>query len=350
LSSTVSIASTGRAADSEDTALRAALVNLLATHRLPTTFVLSRLPGGANNRVYQLDAADCRLLLKVYFRHPRDPRDRLAAEAAFLGFAWKQGIRCVPEPLAFDPETGLGLMAFVEGRKLDAAAVGESDIRQAADFLVALNRHRAASDAARLPTASEACFSLADHLSLVEQRLRRIETRPFETADGVQSELRSVWDQVRAWISNRVVLLGLSLDAQLEPLERFISPSDFGYHNALAAADGRLRFLDFEYAGWDDPAKTICDFFCQPSISAPRCYFDTFVNRLRPLLDDSGYVHDRVRLLMPAIQVKWCCIMLNRLLPEGTARREFANAIVPVDLVAIRQKMAQVLDWLEDNR
>ena len=34
----------------------------------------------------------------------------------------------------------------------------------------------------------------------------------------------------------------------------------------LAGRDGRLWFIDFEYAGWDDPAKTVCDFFCQPGL------------------------------------------------------------------------------------
>ena len=27
-------------------------------------------------------------------------------------------------------------------------------------------------------------------------------------------------------------------------------------------------FIDFEYAGWDDPSKLICDFFCQPAVKA----------------------------------------------------------------------------------
>ena len=45
----------------------------------------------------------------------------------------------------------------------------------------------------------------------------------------------------------------------------------------LAASDKKLRFLDFEYAGWDDPAKLIGDFFCQPAIPAPHSEFERFV-------------------------------------------------------------------------
>ena len=48
---------------------------------------------------------------------------------------------------------------------------------------------------------------------------------------------------------------------ELEEDEKIISPSDFGLHNAKLGEDGKLAFFDFEYAGWDDPAKTIADFF-----------------------------------------------------------------------------------------
>jgi len=46
--------------------------------------------------------------------------------------------------------------------------------------------------------------------------------------------------------------------------ETCLSPSDFGFHNALVDPSGALSFLDFEYAGRDDPAKPVSDFFCQP--------------------------------------------------------------------------------------
>ena len=41
--------------------------------------------------------------------------------------------------------------------------------------------------------------------------------------------------------------------------QRALSPSDFGLHNALRGQDGQLRFVDFEYFGWDDPVKLVSD-------------------------------------------------------------------------------------------
>ena len=59
--------------------------------------------------------------------------------------------------------------------------------------------------------------------------------------------------------------------------EKSLSPSDFGFHNMLIDKNGRLRFIDFEYAGWDDPAKIICDFFCQPKFPVPMNWMDSFI-------------------------------------------------------------------------
>src|SRR5690606_1492036 len=49
-------------------------------------------------------------------------------------------------------------------------------------------------------------------------------------------------------------------EKELAPRFRLLSPSDFGFHNMLRRDDGSLAFIDFEYFGWDDPAKLAADF------------------------------------------------------------------------------------------
>src|SRR5262245_22602707 len=86
------------------------------------------LAGGANNRVARLNAQTGSYLLKSYFRHPDDPRDRLGAESGFSNFAWNQGVRCIPKPIAHDAGAGLGLFEFVPGERPTAA--GSSEVEQ----------------------------------------------------------------------------------------------------------------------------------------------------------------------------------------------------------------------------
>ena len=288
---------------------------------------LSRLAGGKNNQVYRVDTEDgAPLVLKRYFSDPRDGRDRLSAEWSFLERAWRDGVRAIPQPLARDADAQAALYSFVAGRKLGA---GELELKAgyidaATDFVLAINVRRHAD----LPAASDACFSISDHLELVERRLLRLaalDTQAPHAAEAqrlVFTKLRPSWDGVRERAVREAFALGLDLHHALSEAECFLSPSDFGFHNALAADDGRLVFLDFEYAGRDDPAKLVVDFFCQPEVPVPMSYLDRFVTRLLP--DEAAQA--RCRLLFDVARVKWACILLNDFLPVGAARRAFADA------------------------
>jgi hypothetical protein len=86
-----------------------------------------------------------------------------------------------------------------------------------------------------------------------------------------------------------------------------------------------LRFIDFEYAGWDDPAKTVCDFLCQPAVPVPGHSADPFARALVSDLSDPDWHLRRIGLLRDVYRVKWCCILLNDFLPAGRQRRLFAQ-------------------------
>jgi hypothetical protein len=120
--------------------------------------------------------------------------------------------------------------------------------------------------------------------------------------------------------------IGVALHTELSRRDRCISPSDFGFHNALVDPEGHLRFIDFEYAGWDDPAKMVCDFFCQPAVPVPMDFYDKLVESVVSGLDRPDEHSQRISLLMPVYRVKWCCIMLNDFLPWGGDRRRFTRS------------------------
>ena len=288
---------------------------------------LSRLAGGKNNQVYRVDTeGGVPLLLKRYFSDPRDARDRLSAEWNFLERVWQDGVRAIPQPLAKDADARAALHGFVAGRKLDAGELENRHIDAAADFILAINAKRHAE----LDAASDACFSVSDHLELVERRLLRLAALDPEVPHAADAQrlvftaLRPTWDGVRERALRETFALGLDLHRGLSEAECCLSPSDFGFHNALAADDGRLVFLDFEYAGRDDPAKLVVDFFCQPQVPVPPTCRNRFVARLAALpLDEAAQA--RCRILLDVARVKWACILLNEFLPIGAARRAFAD-------------------------
>lgn len=284
--------------------------------------------GGGNNRVFRIDATGSSVLLKQYFRHPDDPRDRLAAEWAFATYAWNKGVPRVPRPLACDAEAGLALFEFLPGRVLRPGEVTHAHVLQAAGFVEHLNADRLPAGAADLGPASEACFSLGEHVERVDVRVARLQTievtNEIEAAAArfVSEELSRRWNILRAPVLEAAQR---NTGGLLAESSRIVSPSDFGFHNAMCDDEGRLRFFDFEYAGWDDPAKLVCDFFCQVKVPAPRASLPAFAQAIGGLVDDSAALQERVHRLLPVYAVKWCCIVLNEFVPTSAARREFSS-------------------------
>jgi hypothetical protein len=83
--------------------------------------------------------------------------------------------------------------------------------------------------------------------------------------------------------------------------------------------------VDFEYSGWDDPAKSIADFANQPDMLLDAQLGDLFRDHALSLFPDPDSLAVRLALLTPLYQVKWACICLNEFLPAGSARRAFTG-------------------------
>lgn len=227
---------------------------------------LAPIPGGSNNRVFRVDSDSGSFLVKWYFTAADDPRNRLQAEWQFADFAWRHGVRGLPEPVAYDEKRGIAVFEFLFGRRLAATDANREHVQAALDFLLEVNRHRDSPDARSLPNASESCFSIAEHLDCIRCRVEQLQAATAIEAISLAARdffhlLVKSTRQVEAAIRKQLTERQRSISGTLTQDERIISPSDFGFHNAFANPDGRLRFFDFEYSGWDDPAKLVCDFF-----------------------------------------------------------------------------------------
>ena len=308
-----------------------AIARLLRSVERDDQFETRRISGGRNNQVFRIDVGSESLLAKKYFVHPDDPRDRLGSEFSFSQFAWSHGIDCIPEPLACDIDQRIGLYEFVTGSQIGPAEVGESQVAAACEFFRKLNDCRTLEGADQLPLASEANFSIHEHLECVDRRMDKLDgigevsKAHAEAIELYRQQLLPGWRGIRGVVRQRAVHLGLALNEPLERMHRCLSPSDFGFHNALIDQRDNVRFYDFEYAGWDDPAKTVCDFFCQVEVPVPPVFIRQFIESIRSLFPDPRQLEHRIGLLRPVYQMKWCCILLNDLLPVGADRRRFGG-------------------------
>lgn len=314
-----------------------------------------RLSGGRNNRVYRVTGRDKTVALKWYFRHAEDQRDRLSSEYVFYEYAIESGVSCVAEPLCKDGHSHFAVYSWLEGQRVAPDDVTSDHVEQAVEFIRALNDHRKRSFPEFLPVASEACFSIREHIDCVSARVGRLDTIPPDSANHRDAQefaqcviapaLAPAVTRLQKWAR----AANVDLSAPLATNQRCVSPSDFGFHNALIAEDGCLKFFDFEYAGWDDPAKLLCDFYCQPEVPAPRETWQALADLTAELAGDTELERQRQGLLFPLYQVKWCCILLNEFVATSSDRRKFSGQ-QPTDLTSQLEKAKRLADQLRKAR
>jgi hypothetical protein len=327
-----------------DAALTGSLATLLTKHGCDAEPLrIEPWAVGGNNRLFFVTGGASKMVAKWYYADPTDRRDRLLAEWSFINYARNAGIGCVPRPIARDPANRLALYEFVEGRKLSTKEIGDAELKQAVSFFRRLNEPALLARARKLPTASEACFSIAEHFALVDSRLGRLKKLVPESETEHQmsllvSDIHQEWERHKTKIESNLPDNSLALDEPLAPQDRCISPSDFGFHNALSRTDGELCFLDFEYAGWDDPAKMVADFFYQPAVPIDPAHFEYFLHAAFGGSARAELMKWRARLLRPMFGIKWCCILLNIFITELASRMRFANP----DLDAAQRKRQQL--------
>ena len=299
---------------------------------------------GGNSRIYRIETADgSHLALKWYFRDEQDNRDRLDVEFRALQFLSAHGIESVPRPVAANPTAGIGIYELIEGEPALAGAIGVGDIVAALAFAGQLRDLSREPDTDALPTASEACFCLRDVEANLEHRAACLGRASVDT--DAERALRRFFDDelyptMRATIersADQLLRAGIAVDVALGTEFRTLSPSDFGFHNAIRR-NGSLVFVDFEYFGWDDPAKLLCDFLLHPAmpLSEP---LKKQVTRgvLRDFRHDPG-LPVRVAAFYPLFALKWCLIVLNEFLPDQLRRRRFAaEPLANVHEVQMRQ-------------
>jgi hypothetical protein len=270
---------------------------------------------GGNNRVHRIETPGGDFCLKVYPKSALDLRDRLGAEYGALCFLARHGIACVPKVIASDPSLNFTLFEWIDGVPVDYPSSAEIDA--ALSFTVQLLELRPADGAADLPLASEACLSGAELTRQIEERAAALEQLKHEKdlQAFLKDSFRPDFARCLRSLKNDDGLAGEFFLADLPSRLRCLNPSDFGYHNALRTEHG-LVFIDFEYFGWDDPAKLAADFILHPGREIPKQEGARFVRALSEVLREDKAFLERFARHFPLYVLRWCLILLNSFVPE----------------------------------
>jgi aminoglycoside phosphotransferase (APT) family kinase protein len=278
---------------------------------------LDAVGGGGNNRVYRAVAGGVTYALKSYPPQGADVRDRLAHEFGALTFMNERLGGAVPRPFGADRERGFALYEWIAGTRIARREPG--DVPAAVSFAAALHGFRDDPAAAGLPPAAEAVFGNAGLIGQLDARFGRLRA----VAGGEPELARFLVDRVEP-AYERLRRPAASF-AELPPGRRTLSPSDFGFHNAIRRLDGRIAFIDFEYFGWDDPVKLVADFCWHPGMALDAPERELFTAEMSAVYAADDAFAARLAAYLPLIGLRWIAIVLNEFLPDVWERRVFAG-------------------------
>lgn len=271
---------------------------------------LVRLQGGINNHVYR--CGDRRFwVIKGYA--PLEPglRDRMQAEVEFLRYAAHAAPSFTPELIHEDLSRRCVVLEHLKGEEFpEGVSPPPEAVDAAVLFFRCLNEDHSAARQAIGLDASEGFLSLTEHLDNIEQRILKM------GCDHLSSEIKQKAELLFCSLQKEFEYVHFSINQQINsgvlnnsitPEECHVSPGDFGFHNAIQT-DAGLKFIDFEFSGWDDPVKTLLDFILQPRVP--------FIGGRSPLraslkVNQPFDIERRYQALMPILRLKWACIILS---------------------------------------
>jgi Ser/Thr protein kinase RdoA (MazF antagonist) len=280
-----------------------------------------------NNRLLRLRGADGReLVAKLYYR---DDRGRLEREFGAFRLLRERGLAAVPTAHLADAGDYYAVYSFEPGRTRTAAELTLDELAAIGRLAAALQVRRP-EDGGGLPLAF-AARSLAERIDGLRARLaacRRAAAAPDAygplRAVVAEIDLPSVVDRLIAAATD-----GLTAAELAEPVPEDLlrlNSGDFAPHNIVVRPDGSLCALDFEYAGWDDPAVVPVGFLAaDQSDGLSPAQAGAFLNAYRAAVDlpDRAFVHlDRLRALT---ELGWLLVNLSLMTPAHVARKRFAG-------------------------
>lgn len=270
------------------------------------------LSGGANNHLFSCRSPEGELVIKRYREQNFGAKvSRRQAEITFLKHAIQTAPEFVPQLLAAHDSDEMIAMSRINGDVYPAgASVANPDVEAAIRFYRQLNEDK--ERVGHYPiSAREGYLSISEHLTHIEQRLAAL------SADRVPADVRraarTAIDAVKRRFdkAKEVSLRSIAtseVSDQLPPENARLSPGDFGFHNALRIGRTPI-FIDFEYAGVDDPAKTVADFFLQPKVPVDPALFEQVASAMAISMP-VGTLKTRSRLLGRLLSTKWLAIIL----------------------------------------
>ncbi len=269
---------------------------------------VARLPGGFNNALYRIEADGQQVACKLCVV---DRRHRAAREYGALRLLHAAGLDIAPQPLALDESCRVLPFPAVVYRWLAGEPVPPSPSQaQLAALLESLHQMHSLPPSAAMPDAWFHWFDFGRYLDEMDSLSARYD--PWLRAHDPEGPalIRRI-ARLREHCAAVVATTAADPSRHIVPLR--LCRSDTNLANAIWGADGRVRWVDWEFSGWGDPAMELAELRWHAGYvglsSAQHAWLRQ--NYPRPA-GDPGF-EERLAVWDCLIVTRWCQLLLRTL-------------------------------------
>ena len=223
------------------------------------------LRGGRNNEVVSDRIGYVDFVSRV-FPQTDSGRARFTREKVFLNHATRTCPNSVPKVVEYCDEHFAISSEFVPG--VDPRKFSEIDAREAVNFFESINSSPFVPGPAGTEFAIEAVTDLQSLEQSLAWRVKKVKELALKRrkSTSFKSLAASVvrYTESAQYFEDKRKVADLAKSSITTPKgTRFLSPSDFGAHNAIRRKNC-LVFFDFEYSGFDSGINLLGDILAQP--------------------------------------------------------------------------------------
>lgn len=265
---------------------------------------------GNNSKVFKAETYDKKYFaIKVYLTKFNDNRNRLKNEFKILKFLNKSDFEEVPKAICKNEDLNVAIYEWIQRNKIE-----KMKARKKIDFLIAFIKKLKKIPIKQLSNtnnASHACFNGFDIENQIIDRFNKINQNQFNSnkfTNFLNKKLKPViFDLIDSYKNKWPDFF----EKSYKPKEMFLSPSDSGFHNIIVFKK-RVKFVDFEYSGLDDPAKLTCDFLLHPGMNLHINNKIYWAKNMFKIFSKDKDFKKRVKLSINLFSLIWSLIVLNK--------------------------------------
>jgi aminoglycoside phosphotransferase (APT) family kinase protein len=216
---------------------------------------IQRVSGGNNNALYRVEADGCAAAVKLCVA---DARQRAAREYAAMRVLRDAGLDLAPEPVGLDESCAVVPYPTVIYHWLAGQTLGPAlTDAQLAALLASLEQMHALE-----PRPSQSLMDCWFHWFDFSRYLDELnDFRPhvawLEQADPDGRELSARLARLVRGCERFIA--GARVNPRRDAITRRLCRADTNLANAIWGDDGRVRWVDWEYSGWGDPALELAE-------------------------------------------------------------------------------------------